>query len=186
MFTLPRCSKRYFKSSSTEKQMFKKREKNVRVWKIMPVKRFSDWSARKKTGKQYSSKLCQSNNYLKGAKDPQSGGQHRGPGQAGCPALVPPSYLTPAVAQRTTARLEAVSRFTRLFWSEPPLPSLKAMVGVQTHSHFRSFWRSSSKTRYRPNGWLWGQSPEQAAPLRLGFYLLTLQDTTAGGKGNPA
>lgn len=160
--------------------MFKKREKNRRVWKIMSVKRFSDWSAWKAMSKQCSSELCQSNNHPKAAKDPQSRGLHRGPGRVGCLALVPPECLNPAVAQQPTARLEAVSKFTFLLWSEPSLPSLKAMVGVQTHSHFCSFWRSSSKLRYRPKGWLWGQIPEQAAPPRLGFYLLTLQDTAAG------
>jgi len=40
-------------------------------------------------GKRCSFKLCQSNDHLKGAEDLASGGQHRGPGRAGCPALVP-------------------------------------------------------------------------------------------------
>lgn len=79
MFTPSWCSKRYLhycRCSSTEKQMFKEREQNVRVWKIMPVKRVSDWSALKKMGKQCSSKLCQNSHHSKGAKDLRSSGQH--------------------------------------------------------------------------------------------------------------
>lgn len=66
----------YCRCSSTEKQMFKEREQNVRVWKIMPVKRVSDWPALKKMGKQCSSKLCQDSHHSKGAKDLRSSGQH--------------------------------------------------------------------------------------------------------------
>lgn len=72
VYSLLRRSEMYLqccKSSSTETQMFKKREKNIRVWKIMPVKRFQRGLHWKKMGTQCSCELCQSNNPLKGAKE---------------------------------------------------------------------------------------------------------------------